>query len=66
MRCGKWDGHSPFFVTKFLKIVSLTSVSFHSYRKDREQSDSMDPPCELIKLPWIYRKALLVLNNMEV
>lgn len=35
-------------------------------RKDREQSDSMDEPCDLIKLPWVYRKALRLLNNMEV
>ncbi len=26
----------------------------------------MDPACELIQLPWIYRKALGYLNNMEV
>ena len=26
----------------------------------------MDAPCDLIRLPWIYKKALLVLNNMEV
>ena len=26
----------------------------------------MDPACQLIKLPWIYRRALALLNNMEV
>ena len=26
----------------------------------------MDLACELVKLPWIYRKALLVLNQLQV
>ena len=26
----------------------------------------MDLACELVKLPWIYRKALLVLTQLEV
>ena len=26
----------------------------------------MDLACELVKLPWIYKKALLVLNQLEV
>lgn len=26
----------------------------------------MDSACDLIRLPWILRKALLVLNSMEV
>ncbi len=24
-------------------------------RKDKDQSESMDMACELVKLPWIYR-----------
>lgn len=35
-------------------------------RKDKGSSDSLDPACEMIQLPWIYRKALALLNNMEV
>jgi hypothetical protein len=35
-------------------------------RKDRHKSDSMEVACDLIQLPWILRKALLVLNSLEV
>ncbi|BDA46897.1 hypothetical protein COCOBI_09-3500 [Coccomyxa sp. Obi] len=49
-----------------LEAAQGTTGLSGSWRKDRENSDSMDAPCELIRLPWIYRKALLVLNNMEV
>ena len=48
------------------RLGSKLSFSSIPYRKDKSQSDSMDLACELVKLPWIYRKALLVLNQLEV
>ena len=26
----------------------------------------MDSACDMVKLPWIYRKALLILDKLEV
>ena len=48
------------------RLASKLSFLSIPYRKDKSQSDSMDLACELVKLPWIYRKALLVLNQLEV
>ena len=42
------------------------SLSTLLYRKDKRQSDSMDSACDMVKLPWIYRKALLILDKLEV
>lgn len=49
-----------------------TQVSFHPtgltgvWRKDAEGSDSMDDACDMVALPWILRKALLVLNTLQL
>ena len=44
----------------------LRSLSTMSHRKDKRQSESMDSACDMVKLPWIYRKALLILDKLEV
>lgn len=43
-------------------LTSLTGV----WKKDRGASDSMDEACDMVALPWIFRKALMVLNTLEV
>ena len=35
-------------------------------RKDKQQSDSMEEACEAVQLPWLLKKAVLVLNTLEV
>lgn len=60
------EGTCPESIIRQLNTLQVHFVCLLAYRKDRENSDSMDAPCDIIKLPWIYRKALLVLNNMEV
>ncbi len=36
------------------------------WRKDKAQSDSMDPALDMIHMGWLYRKALALLTVMEV
>jgi hypothetical protein len=48
----------------FVKVVKKEEMrDFH--RKDAARSDSMDVACDMVELPWIFRKALLVLNKLE-
>ena len=35
-------------------------------RKDKQQSDSMEEACDAVQLPWLLKKAVLVLNTLEV
>ena len=35
-------------------------------RKDKQQSDSMEDACDAVQLPWLLKKAVLVLNTLEV
>ena len=44
----------------------ITSLNTIGSRKDKVRSESLDDACDLIQLPWLYRKALALLNNMEV
>jgi hypothetical protein len=37
-----------------------------AWRKDREASDDMAEACDMVALPWVLRKALAVLNRLEV
>lgn len=36
------------------------------WKKCKEASDPMDEACDMVALPWVYRKAIGVLNNLEV
>ena len=51
---------------KLLHSGRVRSLSIVSHRKDKRQSDSMDLACDMVKLPWVYRKALLILDKLEV
>ncbi len=35
-------------------------------RKDKSASDPMEEACNAVKLPWLLKKAVLVLNTLEV
>lgn len=35
-------------------------------RKDKSASDPMEEACDAVKLPWVLKKAVLVLNTLEV
>ena len=35
-------------------------------RKDKSASDPMEEACDAVKLPWLLKKAVLVLNTLEV
>eukprot|EP00884_Botryococcus_braunii_P012179 jgi/Botrbrau1/20962/Bobra.0135s0080.1 len=37
-----------------------------AWRKDLANSDPMDEACDLVELPWLFRKALLVLTKLEL
>lgn len=36
------------------------------WRKDKSASDSMDEACDAVKLKWILRRGLAILNTLEV
>ncbi|KAK9822357.1 hypothetical protein WJX81_001129 [Elliptochloris bilobata] len=36
------------------------------WRKDKEQSDPMEEACDLVELPWLLKKAVLVHNTLEL
>jgi hypothetical protein len=70
------SGHSRCVALVVAVCTSATSSNtclsnhpcVHSWwcRKDTAKSDPMDEACDMVELPWIYRKAILVLNKLEV
>ena len=36
------------------------------WHKDRQASDSMEAACDAVQLSWVLRKALVLLNTLEV
>ena len=36
------------------------------WRKCKASSDSMEPACDAVALPWVLRRAIAVLNLLEV
>ena len=44
----------------------MSTFNIPAGRKDKGRSDSLDEACDTIQLPWLYRKALALLNTMEV
>ena len=36
------------------------------WQKDKSQSDSMQQACDVVELKWVLRRALAILNTLEV
>jgi len=36
------------------------------WHKDKSQSDSMQEACDIVELKWVLRRALAILNTLEV
>ena len=36
------------------------------WQKDKSQSDSMQKACDVVELKWVLRRALAILNTLEV
>lgn len=49
-------------------VYSCTEGGDHKglRRKDKSASDPMEEACDAVKLPWLLKKAVLVLNTLEV
>lgn len=58
--------HQLRYTDAHLEQFSLLGQQLCLCRKDRGRSDSMEEACALMELPWVYRKAVLVVNNLEV
>ena len=56
------DAQNRFYDLERSGANPLTGV----WRKDRKASDCMDEACEMVALPWIFRKALLILNTLQI
>lgn len=40
-------------------------LTFDRCRKDKGHSDSMEEACNMMQLPWVFRKAVLILNTVQ-
>ncbi|KAK9813996.1 hypothetical protein WJX73_008539 [Symbiochloris irregularis] len=36
------------------------------WKKDKGHSDSMEEACNIMQLPWVFRKAVLILNTVQI
>lgn len=36
------------------------------WQKDKSQSDSMQQACDVVQLKWVLKRALAILNTLEV
>jgi len=57
----------PLSAAQALQQQASTAVQLSGrWHKDKSQSDSMQEACDVVELKWVLRRALAILNTLEV
>ncbi len=57
----------PLSAAQALQQQEYTAVQLSGrWHKDKSQSDSMQEACDVVELKWVLRRALAILNTLEV
>lgn len=57
--------YRPLSATQAMEQQTTAELS-GKWQKDKSQSDSMQQACDVVQLKWVLKRALAILNTLEV